>query len=240
MDIAVELRSVGYAYETGPFAVEGISLQIARGEVVGVLGATGAGKTTLLEMVACRRLPTVGTLTVEGIDAGVDPASAATRIAAVFGSGDSGTSAPPKRPILVVDDADRLEVEVRGLLASTQPVTALLATCDAEFVRRTCQRVAVLVRGKLVTDAMVGPTPSLTGAAYYDIVVSGRLEGRRAAYFDGFDVRSGEGTTVISGRVEDQAALHGLLERIRDLGLPLVSVRPSLPDLEGLMRNYTR
>jgi hypothetical protein len=34
-----------------------------------------------------------------------------------------------------------------------------------------------------------------------------------------------DGTTVISGQIVDQAALHGLLQRVRDLGLPLVSVR---------------
>ena len=36
--------------------------------------------------------------------------------------------------------------------------------------------------------------------------------------------READGTTVISGSVADQAALHGLLQRVRDLGLPLVSV----------------
>jgi hypothetical protein len=34
-----------------------------------------------------------------------------------------------------------------------------------------------------------------------------------------------DGTTVISGRVVDQAALHGLLERLRDIGIPLISLR---------------
>ena len=59
----------------------------------------------------------------------------------------------------------------------------------------------------------------------YEIRVQGRLEPRWAAWFDGFTLSTGPGgTTVLSGTVIDQAALHGLLQSLRDLGLPLVSV----------------
>ena len=59
----------------------------------------------------------------------------------------------------------------------------------------------------------------------YEIRLGGRLDPRWAAWFDGMTVSSaGDGTTVLSGPVADQAALHGVLTRIRDLGLPLVSV----------------
>ena len=64
-----------------------------------------------------------------------------------------------------------------------------------------------------------------TSPGLYEIRVQGRLEPRWAAWFDGFCVASQpDGTTVISGSVVDQAALHGLLQSLRDLGLPLVSV----------------
>ena len=61
----------------------------------------------------------------------------------------------------------------------------------------------------------------------YEILVRGVLDARWSAWFDGLDV-SGDpdaGTTTIAGPVVDQAALHGLLAKVRDLGLPLVSVR---------------
>jgi hypothetical protein len=62
-------------------------------------------------------------------------------------------------------------------------------------------------------------------AGRYEIRLAGRLDERWAAWFDGLSVReSDDGTTVISGPIVDQAALHGLLQRVRDLGLPLVSV----------------
>jgi hypothetical protein len=64
-----------------------------------------------------------------------------------------------------------------------------------------------------------------TNAARYEIRVQGRLDPRWTARFDGLSmVYDADGTTVLSGFVSDQAALHGLLAQIRDLALPLVAV----------------
>ena len=64
----------------------------------------------------------------------------------------------------------------------------------------------------------------------YEIRVRGHLDTRWAAWFDGLTLtHSGDGTTIIHGPVADQAALHGLLQRIRDLGLPLISVNHVAP-----------
>jgi len=66
---------------------------------------------------------------------------------------------------------------------------------------------------------------ALGGPAWYEIRVAGVLDGRWAAWFDGLQI-SGQGEeTVICGLVADQAALHGLLTKVRDLGLCLISVR---------------
>ncbi|MFD0578273.1 hypothetical protein [Dactylosporangium darangshiense] len=61
----------------------------------------------------------------------------------------------------------------------------------------------------------------------YEIRVLGRLEPRWAAWFDGMTLTTGDGVTVVEGPVEDQAALYGLLHKLRDTGLPLLSVNPS-------------
>ncbi len=59
----------------------------------------------------------------------------------------------------------------------------------------------------------------------YEIRLKGRLDIRWAAWFDGLSlINESDGTTVIHGVVADQSALHGLLQKVRDLGLPLVSV----------------
>ena len=73
----------------------------------------------------------------------------------------------------------------------------------------------------------------VTGAArsgHYEIRVEGILDQRWTAWFEGLEVGCDDGQTVISGRVADQAALHGVLNRICDLGLVLISVRRSDPE----------
>ena len=69
------------------------------------------------------------------------------------------------------------------------------------------------------------PTGTSHEAGRYEIRVKGHLETRWAAWFDGMTLsHDGDGTTRIHGLVVDQAALHGLLAKVRDIGLPLVSV----------------
>jgi hypothetical protein len=75
------------------------------------------------------------------------------------------------------------------------------------------------------------PTPDSHEAGRYEIRLTGHLDARWGAWFDGLTVSyETDGTTVISGQIVDQAALHGLLQRVRDLGLPLVSVSRIEPD----------
>jgi hypothetical protein len=65
--------------------------------------------------------------------------------------------------------------------------------------------------------------PHQTGC--YEIRLKGHLDVRWASWFDGMSFsHQTDGTTVIHGPVIDQAALHGLLRKVRDVGLPLVSV----------------
>jgi hypothetical protein len=59
----------------------------------------------------------------------------------------------------------------------------------------------------------------------YAIRVQGHLPSRWATWFDGMSLTAeSDGSTVLDGPVLDQAALHGLLHKVRDLGLPLLSV----------------
>jgi hypothetical protein len=75
----------------------------------------------------------------------------------------------------------------------------------------------------------------------YEIRLKGHLDARWAAWFDGLTVtRGGDGTTVIHGPVADQAALHGLLQKTRDLGLPLISVNYVEPGAPPAPATQTR
>ena len=72
------------------------------------------------------------------------------------------------------------------------------------------------------------------GPGRYEIRLKGHLDSRWSAWFDGLSLTNeSDGTTIIHGPVADQAALYGLLQKTRDLGLPLISVNHVDPDHPG-------
>ena len=65
--------------------------------------------------------------------------------------------------------------------------------------------------------------------ARYEIRVSGHLDQRWLDWFEGMDIRkdfdpNGSPITILTGTIVDQAALHGILARVRDIGIPIISV----------------
>jgi hypothetical protein len=65
----------------------------------------------------------------------------------------------------------------------------------------------------------------------YELRIKGSLSPEWADWFEGMEIRQlADGNTVLEGRIVDQAALHGLLARIRDLNLTLISVNPETED----------
>ena len=71
----------------------------------------------------------------------------------------------------------------------------------------------------------------------HEIRVQGRLDDRWVDWLEGLALtRENDGTTTLSGPLADQAALHGVLNTIRDLNLPIVSVRRVYPDAERPIR----
>jgi hypothetical protein len=80
---------------------------------------------------------------------------------------------------------------------------------------------------------MSDTTPGLGDASGYEIRTQGRISESWSDWFEGTTlVNEDDGTTLIRCPAVDQAALHGLLAKIRDLGLALISVTPtpSTPD----------
>jgi len=63
------------------------------------------------------------------------------------------------------------------------------------------------------------------GPEYYQIRVQGQLERRWEHWFDGLQLSIEHDSTILEGELSDQAALYGVLLKIRDLGLPLLSVQ---------------
>ena len=83
-------------------------------------------------------------------------------------------------------------------------------------------------------------------AGPYGIRIQGHLGARWVAWFDGLSLTNEpDGTTLIFGPVADQAALHGLLQKVRDTGLPLISVtqidadQPATPTIAPDQKSLT-
>lgn len=71
---------------------------------------------------------------------------------------------------------------------------------------------------------MNAPHPHDPANSRYEIRIQGQLDARWSDWFEGFALSITDDETTLTGRVIDQAALHGLLRRVGDLGLTLISV----------------
>ena len=72
--------------------------------------------------------------------------------------------------------------------------------------------------------------PTASQPVVYEIRLKGHLGPQWTDWFEGLTITLEEdGDTLLTGPVVDQAALHGLLKKVRDLGMPLISVRPLEP-----------
>lgn len=75
------------------------------------------------------------------------------------------------------------------------------------------------------------PQPGTPHPAIYRIRIQGQLDSHWADWFDEMTITLEEdGNTLLTGQVIDQAALHGLLKKIRNLGLTLISICPDQRD----------
>jgi hypothetical protein len=85
--------------------------------------------------------------------------------------------------------------------------------------------------GNHMSHDPTGRSSQLFAPDRYEIRIAEHLARRWATWFDGMTlIPQDDGTTVISGPVADQSALHGLLRKVSDLGLTLVSVTPAVAE----------
>jgi hypothetical protein len=79
-------------------------------------------------------------------------------------------------------------------------------------------------------------TPS-SNAKFYEIRLKGHMDDRWAEWFEGLTITLEQnGSTILSGLLADQAALHGILKKVRDLGLTLLSVNSVEPDTKEVRK----
>ncbi len=247
MDATVEVDCLCKTYRGGESGVTCVTFQAVAGEVLGLLGPTRAGKTTILTLIAGQLKPTAGCVRIAGRDCAREPAIARQKVDALLRP-VAAQHRPWQKPVLLVDEPalSLARPHWQQLAATLQALahdggrTVIVATRSVDVARRLCDRVAILKDGRLLeccpVDRLRGDPD---GRSWYEIRVKGHLGGQWSDWFAGFSLTSERGgRLLLSGPVADQAALHGLLDRIRDLGLPLISVTSSEPlNLAELGRN---
>jgi ABC-type multidrug transport system ATPase subunit len=122
-------------------------------------------------------------------------------------------------------------------LAVPQGKTVIIATRQPELLEELGGEVILLSQGRLVTQQPVAQLLRSPQATSYQITLKGHLDRHWSDWFDNLTLSHTEkGETLLSGPIKDQAALYGVLTKIRNLALPLVSVNQTGPSLANVMR----
>lgn len=144
-------------------------------------------------------------------------------------------------PTLGLDERSAHGVE-RGIahLAHAQGKTVLLTTDQLDVASAICDRVLLMRQGHLVADLAAADLRTLLRTDVYQIRVKGRLGSQWSEWFDGLAVLpDGDDETILRGPIVDQAALHGLIGKVRELGLPLLAVSREQASLDDVLAHFT-
>jgi len=186
----IELDGLGKAYGD-LWAVRGLSLRVARGEVYALLGANGAGKTTALRCLATLLQPTEGTARIDGIDARAAPLEARRRLGFLAASMGLYARLTARELLRYFANLNGLE----GAAAEARVEEGVAGFGLQEFADRLCgklstgQRQRVSIARAVVHDppALVLDEPTLgldvlSGEAIHRFVESARERGRAVLF----------------------------------------------------------
>ena len=302
---AFELTALSKVYGRGKGtlvrAVEGLSLSVPAGQVVGLLGPNGAGKTTTIKMMCGLVAPTSGRVRLNGYDVARERPMAVRQVGAVLEGARNvywslsawqnllyfgRLKGLPRRfiapraesllrsldlwerrhqavggfsrgmqqkvaitaaliadpPILLLDEPTLgLDVQTARTvknwivqLAHEQGKTIVLTTHQLALAQELCDRIAILHQGHLLTDLPVRALLDRFRRDLYEIRLGSPLDSSASSWLDGFSVTQEDGSSSIRGPIPDQTHLYDLLDQVRALDLPLVSVERVEPGLEDV------
>lgn len=245
MGKAIEIKNLSKTYlereNDLQYVINGLNLSIETGQLVGLIGRAGAGKSTLLRLIAGLDEPNSGSIEIRNMHQFGGEANPIQQIHLIQ---QRELAADPEllpgSPIILIDNAlsDDLQAMPSWLVAWAKGAvrrenrTVIIASRPIYQDWRIYDRVVLLKKGGIIADLQMDGSTDMTRPKVYRIRLKGALSEHWEAWFDGCGIATDQGETILTGEVADQAALHGLLIRIRDLGLPIISVNRAYPELE--------
>lgn len=119
-------------------------------------------------------------------------------------------------------------------LAREQGKTVVLTTHQLDMAEELCDRIAIMRQGQLIADQPVSEMLGVFQQEFYQVRVRGHLNGQRPQWLNGMQIAEENGESLLSGALQSQEELYDLIGHMRGLGLPLVSVIRTEPDLEEI------
>lgn len=151
-------------------------------------------------------------------------------------------------PPIVLLDEPTLGLDVKAALtvknwiaklAKEEEKTIILTTHQLDMAQELCQRIAIMNKGRMLTNQPTRELLDVFRKEFYEIRVSGQLNGCKPEFEKDFTVHEEGEITLLSGAINSQDELFTTLNRLRELSFPLISVSQAEPNLEEIFINYT-
>ena len=117
-------------------------------------------------------------------------------------------------------------------LSASHGKTVLLTTHQLRDAQELCDHIAIMKQGRLIANHKVPDLLGLFNVDHWRVRLKGRLAETRPEWMQGLEVSEEEGETLISGSLTAQQSIYEALEKIKALGLPLISLNKVKPSLE--------
>ncbi|MBN2500054.1 MAG: ABC transporter ATP-binding protein [Anaerolineales bacterium] len=116
--------------------------------------------------------------------------------------------------------------------------TIVLTTHQIEMAQEVCDRIAIIIKGQIIVDQPKAGLLQVFQKQHYQVKVSGILSSEQAMAFREMAIEEKDGVTILSGTVAGPQQLYSLIERLRVLAVPLLSVNRVEPDLEDIFIHF--
>lgn len=203
-----------------------VNLSIPAGQILGILGTDQAGKRLLLQILSGETLPGSGQVTIDGSPLTKED----NRVCFISNKGSLPRPLSGIRLLLL--DQPGEDLDWLSELARQNDLAVILSATQLHPALKVCGRIVLLYKGKIAGDYLVSKLNPAIDPFMCRIVVEGTLDPLRSTWFDGLMIETQGPLTILSGLLADQAALFGILNRVRDLGLSLKEVKTASLDAE--------